>query len=116
LVATQEIPAIKNARLFLDLVDGLKISRRRILFIMNRYDRAIKITPEQVGETFKQEVLGVIPFDERVNESVRRGIPFMPADRTPLGKSYLALVDGIKQRLTEFQETAAGGTGPIKKK
>ena len=38
LITTQDIPAIKNARLFLDLLDVLKINRRQVLFVMNRFD------------------------------------------------------------------------------
>ena len=58
LITTQDIPAIKSARLFLDLSDALDISRRRILFAMNRFDKRIGITPEKIGETFKQEIVG----------------------------------------------------------
>lgn len=106
LITTQDIPAIKNARLYLDLVDVLKIQRRRVLFVMNRFDRRIGITPEKVSESFKHEIISVIPVDERVViPSVNRGIPFMSGDRSrPIARSVLALAEVIRQRLAELTE------------
>jgi len=104
LITTQEIPAIKNARLFLDLADVLGVKRRQVLFIMNRFDKRIGITPEKVGESFKQEVMAVIPFEDRVVvPSVNRGVPFMLGDRTrPIARSILILAEAVRHRLVEI--------------
>ena len=78
LVTTQDIPSIKNCRLFLDLSQTLGIERERILFVMNRFDKRINITPDRVTENLKQEVVSVIPFDEQtVTKAVNRGVPFV---------------------------------------
>jgi pilus assembly protein CpaE len=78
LITTQDIPAIKNARLFLDLLQTLGIDRGRIAFVVNRFDKRIAITAERVGENLKQAVAVVLPLDERVViTAVNRGIPFM---------------------------------------
>jgi len=104
LLTTQEIPAIKNCRLFLDLANAMKLDRRRILFVMNRFDKRIGITPEKVGESFKQPMAAVLPFDERVViPSVNRGVPFMLGDRSkPISKGFLSLAEAIRQRLVEL--------------
>lgn len=106
LITTQDIPAIKNTRLFLDLMDILKIDRRRILFTMNRFDKRIGITPEKVGESFKQEIVAVIPSDERVViPSINRGVPFMLGDRSrPISRSFLSLAEVVRQRLSELSD------------
>jgi pilus assembly protein CpaE len=103
LITTQDIPSIKNARLFLDLVDVLKISRRRIVFIMNKFDKRIGITADKVSESFKQDILAVLPSDERVViPSVNRGVPFMLGDRSkPIARGFLSLAETIRQRLVE---------------
>jgi pilus assembly protein CpaE len=103
LITTQDIPSIKNARLFLDLVDVLKISRRRIVFIMNKFDKRIGITADKISESFKQEILVVMPSDERVViPSVNRGVPFMLGDRSkPIARGFLSLAEIIRQRLSE---------------
>jgi len=104
LITTQDIPSIKNARLFLDLTGSLGINKRRVLFVMNRFDKRIGITPEKVGESFKHDIVAVIPAEERiVVPSINRGVPFMMGDRTrPIAKSMLALVEVIRQRLAEM--------------
>lgn len=120
LLTTQDIPAIKNARIFLDVADAMDINRKRILFTMNRFDKRIGITPEKIGENFKQEVVGVIPFDDRtVIFSVNRGIPFMLNNKTtPIAKAVMDLAALIQKRLTELDapEAPAADVKGIKKK
>jgi pilus assembly protein CpaE len=114
LITTQDIPAIKNARLFLDLTGVLKISRERIIFVMNRFDKRIGITPEKIGENFKHEVAAVLPLEERtVVPSVNRGVPFMVDDRLrPIARSFLALVDKVLLNLAELDaEVEREGAG-----
>lgn len=118
LLTTQEIPAIKNARLFLDLADVLNIEPRRILFIVNRYDKRIGILPEKIGESFKREISAVIPYEDRVIiPSVNRGIPFMMGDRTrPIAKNFLALAEVVRQRITELATESAENVAVAKKR
>jgi pilus assembly protein CpaE len=103
LVATQDIPSIKNARLFLDLLSTIGIPKERICFVMNRYDKRISIAPEKVGENLKQPVAGVIPFDERiVVPAVNRGVPFMIDNKTqPVGRAILAVAESIRAQLNK---------------
>jgi pilus assembly protein CpaE len=101
LMTTQDIPAIKNARLFLDLMDALKVPRNRVLFVMNRYDRRVGITAEKVSESFKHEIVAVLPLEDRVViPSVNRGVPFMLGDKSrPIARSLFGLAETIRQRL-----------------
>lgn len=111
LLTTQDIPSIKNARLFLDLADVLKINRKRILFVMNRFDKRIGITPEKVGESFKHEIVAVLPVDERVVvPSINRGVPFIMGDKSrPISKAILSLAETVRQRLSEMAEVETEG-------
>lgn len=104
LITTQEIPAIKNARLFLDLANVLGIDRKRILLMMNKHDKRIGITPEKVSESFKLPMSAVIPFEDRVVvPSVNRGVPFMLGDRTrPIARSVLGMAEAVRHRLVEL--------------
>jgi pilus assembly protein CpaE len=106
LLTTQEIPAIKDARLLFDLLTVLNIDRERVLFVLNRYDKRIGITPEKISESFKYEISVSLPFDERVViPSINRGVPFMLGDKTrPLAKSYLQLAENVRQRITKIAE------------
>jgi pilus assembly protein CpaE len=107
LVTTQDIPAIKNCRLFLDLLQTLGIERDRILFAMNRYDKRINITPERVAENLKQEVSSVIPLDEAtVMKAVNRGVPFvLESKNQPASRGIFSLAESVRARIAS-QEAA----------
>ncbi len=109
LMTTQEIPAIKDSRLFLDLLQPLKINRDRLLFVMNKYDKRIGIKPEKISENFKQELKVVIPFEEKVVlPSINRGVPFMLGVKSKsITRSYLSLTEIVRKRLTEDKEKIA---------
>ncbi len=112
LVTTQDIPAIKSTRLFLDLSATMGIGRERFVFALNRYDKRIGITPERIGENLKQEVKVVIPLDERVVIlAVNRGVPFMLDNKTqPVAKGIFSLAEAVRAQLSalESQEMTAG--------
>jgi pilus assembly protein CpaE len=106
LVTTQDIPSIKTTNQFLTLADASSISRGKILFIMNRYDKRIAISPERVGESLKQPVLVAIPFEERIiTSAMNRGVPFMVDNKlAPAGKAISAIIDLIRSRIQKDQE------------
>lgn len=108
LVTTQDIPSIKNCRLFLDLLQTLGIERERILFVMNRYDKRINITPERVTENLKQEVVSVVPLDEQtVTKAVNRGVPFvLDSKNQPAARGVFSLAENVRARVAA-QESAA---------
>lgn len=111
LVTTQDIPSIKNARLFLDLVQSIGIERERIVFAMNRYDKRIAITPERVGDNLKQPISATIPLDERVVvPAVNRGVPFILDNKTqPSARGILSLAASVREALAtaELKESEA---------
>jgi len=104
LVVTQDIPSIKNARLFLDLLQSIGVQRNRVCFVMNKYDKRISITPEKVAENLKQAVGGVIPLDERtVIPAVNRGIPFMIDNKVqPCARAVLDLAGNLRAQLEKM--------------
>jgi pilus assembly protein CpaE len=106
LVVTQDIPAVKNVRLFLDLMGNLGVSRERVCFVLNKYDKRISITAEKIGDNLKQPVVSVIPLDERiVIPSVNRGVPFMIDNKTqPIARTIFSLAETIRAQLSKLNE------------
>lgn len=109
LVTTQEIPAIKDSRLFLDLLQPLKINRDRLLFVMNKYDKRIGIKPQKVSENFKQEVKVIVPFEEKVVlPSINRGVPFMLGGKSKtITRSFVSLTEAVRKQLSPRKEKVA---------
>jgi pilus assembly protein CpaE len=110
LVTNQDIPSIKNDRLFLDLLITLSIPVEKVAFVMNKYDKRIAITPEKIGENLKQEVLAVIPLDERtVIPAVNRGVPFMLDNKTqPAARGIYTLAEALRARFVKREIEESG--------
>jgi pilus assembly protein CpaE len=107
LIATQDIPSIKSINSFLSLSDQSGINRKRIFFVLNRFDKRIAISPERITESLKQIVEGVIPLEERiVTTSINRGVPFVIENKNSLiSKSIYALADKVKEKIsTQIEE------------
>ena len=102
LVTTQDIPAIKNSRLFLDLLNNLGVQRDRVMFVMNRFDKKSNITAERVADNLKQEIALVLPTDEPTAvKAVNRGVPFVLDNKNqPIARGVLALADTLRTKIT----------------
>jgi len=105
LVANQDIPSINDSRLFLDLKDVIGIEKERVLFVLNKFDKRISITPESIGENLRHDISLVVPVDERVVvPSINRGSPFVLQDKKrPISKAILALTETVRERLSEIE-------------
>ncbi|MEW6717754.1 MAG: response regulator [Chloroflexota bacterium] len=107
LLTSQDIPSIKNARLFLDLTDAFGIERGHIIFALNKYDKRIGITSERIGESLKQDIVAVIPQEERVIVAINRGVPFVLEEKgRPFTQGMLILSKAVRQRLAELEAQA----------
>jgi len=106
LITTQDIPAIKNTRHFFDLTQVLNVDLKRVIFVMNRYDKRIGITPEKVGESFKHEITAVLPLEDRVViPSINRGMPFVLTDKSkPISRAVLSLAKEVRKKINEISE------------
>ena len=109
LVTTQDIPSIKNIRLFLDLFLALGYSAQKTFLVMNKYDKRRSVQPERVGELVKNEVVAVMPFDDRlVVPAMDRGVPFIIENKThPVSKGIYDLAAAAKERIEKNKEAEA---------
>ena len=94
LIATPDIPAIKNARLFFEITDALNYPPNKIMLVLNKMDRRSGITAQMIEDNIKHQVVGQIPLDEiLVLTSINRGVPFMVDQRAkPIGQAIQQLV------------------------
>lgn len=106
LVATPDIPSIKNVRLFYDVLEAIGYSAEKVLLVMNRVDKRYGITAEAVSDNLKQPVVCQIPLDERtLIPATNQGQPFMLGDRSrPIARAVLELAQAVRTRLAEKKE------------
>jgi pilus assembly protein CpaE len=109
LISSQDIPAIINTRSVLQLlISRLGINKKKILLVMNRFDRQIAITPEKVGHNLGHKVACVLYEDrEVVVPGVNRGVPFMLGEgkSKEIGKGILELVGKVRETITQLEGT-----------
>lgn len=106
IVATPEIPSIKDARLLFDLLGILEFPKENIFFVLNKMDRKSGISAEAVAENLKCTVSGIIPLDDKtVSASINKGVPLLLSDKSqPSGKSIFELLGTLKERILSVNE------------
>jgi pilus assembly protein CpaE len=77
LLATLDIPSVKNLRLTLDTLDLLGHPRDGRIVILNRSDAKVGLHTEDVVAAIKQPIAAMIPSSSHVPASVNRGVPIM---------------------------------------
>ncbi|MDH5606212.1 MAG: response regulator [Anaerolineae bacterium] len=106
MIVSQDIPSIKNARLFLDLMDALGMPRDNIVLAINKFDRKRNVTEERLADITKQQVLAAIPVDEKlVIPAMDKGHPFIKENKPhPVSKGIIQMARGILAKLEELEK------------
>ena len=118
LVATPDIPAIKNARLFFEITDALSYPPNKIMLVLNKMDRRGGITAQMIEDNIKHQVVGQIPLDEILAlTSINRGVPLMVDQRAkPIGQAVQQLADRVAAEFRATAETVAGTADDARKR
>jgi len=105
LVVRPTIPAIKSARLFLEVARSLNYPMEKIALVVNGVDRRTGIRVEQIEQAM-MPVAGQLPLDEQeVLSSVNHGTPFIMHDRgRPVSQSILDLAEHVQVALSPVPE------------
>jgi pilus assembly protein CpaE len=106
LVVTPDIPAIKSARLFLELAHKLDYDGDRLLLVVNSADRRGSLKAHQI-ESAMMPVTAEIPYDERAAlAAANRGVPIVVRDRDrPISEGISHLAGVIYDRLLGVEES-----------
>jgi len=105
LVVTPDIPAVKSARLFLELTSKLDYPVEDILLVVNGADRRGSLRASQI-EKAMMHVTAEIPYDERTAlGAANRGVPVIQRERNaPISEGLIALAGIVFERLLERDE------------
>lgn len=77
LIATLDIPAVKNLRLTLDTLDLLGNPKESRLIVLNRSDAKVGLRADDVVAALKQDIAVMVPSSSAVPASVNRGVPII---------------------------------------
>ncbi len=109
-LATLDLPTIKNIKLCLEIMDSLQYPKDKIKLLLNRANSESSITLRKVEETLKVPITASFPSDGKtVVASVNQGIPFVVGrPETQVAKSVFKLADMIAgtEQPTETAESS----------
>jgi pilus assembly protein CpaE len=104
LLATLDIPALKNLRLTLEMLELLGYPQANWLVALNRSDSKVGLGIDEVERTLRVPIAVQIPSSRAVSASINRGVPIV------LDEPGHAVSQAVKQLATLVTERV-GSTG-----
>ena len=80
LIATLDIPALKNLKLTLETLELLNYPRDKWLVVLNRADSKVGLALNEVEKTLRVPIAVQIPSSRDVPASINRGVPIVIED------------------------------------
>ena len=110
LIATLDIPAVKNLRLTLDTLDLLGNSKDSRIVVLNRSDAKVGLRAEDVVAAIKTDIAIMVPSSVAVPASVNRGVPLvLDEPKHPVSVAFRELVE----RHVRVATAGAEGAEPV---
>ncbi|MEO7428342.1 MAG: AAA family ATPase [Acidimicrobiales bacterium] len=112
-MATLDLPSVRNMSVFLSTLERLKVPTENVRLILNKAETDVGIDIEQVTRLFPQGFESVLPYAKEVSRSINLGMPVMAASPTSEISSLMA--GGMKLLLPQdLQTRVAEDTTPKK--
>jgi pilus assembly protein CpaE len=77
LVATPELPALKNLRVTLDMFDMLDYQRENRIVVLNRADAKVGLSGADIERVVRAPIAALVPSSRDVPVTVNRGVPIV---------------------------------------
>ncbi len=98
LVATIDIPSVKNAKVALQTMKLLGYEEDKIKLILNRSDSKVSLSPKEIEKTLNKEITSFIPSDRLAPQTINEGTSVVTAQpRSKMAKSLVKLSEGVKK-------------------
>ena len=78
-MATLDLPSVRNMSVFLSTLDRLKIDTDNLRLVLNKAEEDIGIDIDQVTKLFPQGFESILPYAKEVSRSINLGMPVMAA-------------------------------------
>jgi pilus assembly protein CpaE len=96
LVATPDIPALKNLRIAMDMLDLLGLHKESRVVVLNRSDARVGLTGADVDRVLQAPTAAHIPSSRDVPASINRGVPIvLDKPNHPVSKAIRELALGL---------------------
>lgn len=103
LIATLDIPAVKNLRIAITTLDTLGAAKDARAVVLNRSDAKVGLRADDVESALKHPIGSTLPTSQSVPSSINRGVPVvLDEPRSPVAAAVRELADReIRQRFGE---------------
>jgi pilus assembly protein CpaE len=102
-VATPDIPALKNAKVFYNLLPKINYPLEQTMLVLNRVERH-GITTQQVEDTLKRPVVGQIDSDPAAMQAVNQGVALISLDPR-VSSAVRGLMELVKYVQKDLEES-----------
>ncbi|MEY2566603.1 MAG: pilus assembly protein CpaE, partial [Actinomycetota bacterium] len=113
-MATLDLPSVRNMSVFLATLDKLKISSDNVKLILNKAESDVGIDVDQVTKLFPQGFESVLPYAKEVSRSINLGMPVMAA--SPQSEISRLMSTGLKGLLPPDAQLKVEDPGPMKRR
>jgi pilus assembly protein CpaE len=113
-MATLDLPSVRNMSVFLSTLERLKISTDNVKLILNKAESDVGIDIEQVTKLFPQGFQAVLPYAKEVSRSINLGMPVMAA--SPQSEISRLMTSGMKPLLPPELQSQVEDVAPQKKR
>ncbi len=94
LLATLDIPALKNLKLTLETLELISFPRDRLKIVLNRADSKVGLALSEVEKTLKAPIVAQIPSSRDVPASTNRGVAIVTDDpKSPVSLAIRKFID-----------------------
>ena len=99
-LATLDVPSLRNLTAFMDVLRRLSLDDQRLRLVLNKAERDVGVTVEQANEAFGGRFDTVLPVDRAVSRSVNLGTTVAVHEpRSKISKALFPAVDSLLREL-----------------
>jgi pilus assembly protein CpaE len=113
-MATLDLPSVRNMSVFLTTLDRLKVPSDNVKLIMNKAESDVGIDLNQVTRLFPQGFESTLPYAKEVSRSINLGMPVMAA--SPQAEISRLMTAGMRPILPPEHQSKVTGEPETKKK
>ena len=113
-MATLDLPSVRNMSVFLGTLERLKISADNVKLVLNKAESDVGIDIDQVTKLFPQGFESVLPYAKEVSRSINLGMPVMAA--SPQAEISRLMTSGLKSLLPADAQSRVEDVEPVRKR
>ena len=100
LVTSLELPAIKDAKLVMSMLDRLHVGADKVQIVLNRANSKVGFPPDEVAKALGRKAACELPSDVAVPRSMNMGVPVATdSPKSKIGRGLTKLAGDMREQL-----------------